>query len=229
MNNFRLNLRLRLRYLIYSIATVAVYSIIGSALGQETGGYIPGIGFFDFSISQVIAGVVVLYLQTSGVEVAMKFYTTNKVGALRAYRWLFGHRDVITINVSWKNHWESAKTFGLFGHVIPANLFGLGALLGIQTFFNQGIGFLFCFYVAGCVLLGMLSSLYAWEGLCDAEVTELHERPQSYDHAFTRAKLEQREEALRKQMEQLQEKERRRNAPAVPPSEKQKRTPPKPY
>jgi hypothetical protein len=229
MSNFYLNLRLRFRYLIYSMFTSVAYFIIGSVTGQGNGGYVPGIGFLDFGISQWIAGFVALYLQAFGIASAMTYYTGSKVGAGRAFRELFEHRDVISIDTSWQKHWRSAKKIALFDNVIPANLYGLGAVLGIVTYSTQGVGFSLYFYVISCLLLAGLSSMYANEHLCSAEVNELHERPQSYKNALTHAKREAVERAAMEQVKQRLEKERKRNSPVPPQSEKQKQPPHKPY
>ncbi|MCG6137089.1 MAG: hypothetical protein MET45_21060 [Nostoc sp. LLA-1] len=233
MSNFVLNLRLRFRYLIYSISTVAAYFIIGSVFGQETDSYIPYIGFLPYGVGQTIgltiAGIVALYLQTGGIANAMEFYTHNKVGKGRAARVLFAHRDVMQLDTSWEAQWRSTKRYALFCDVIPANLIGIGILLGVLTFMAQGIGFLPLFYTVGFCLLGGLSYSYATNHLCNHEMNELYERPQTYDNPLTRAKQELVERASIEQARQRLEKERRRNSPLPPQSEKQKQPPHKPY
>ncbi|MBE9082857.1 hypothetical protein IQ278_12105 [Tolypothrix sp. LEGE 11397] len=219
--------------MLYSLATFGAYFIIGSVFGQGTDSYIPYIGFLPYSIGQTIgltiAGIVALYLQTGGIANAMEFYSYNKVGKGRASRVLFAHRDVTQLDTSWEAQWQSTKHYALFCDVLPANLIGIGILLGVLTFMAQGIGFLPFFYTAGFCLLGGLSYSYATNHLCNPELSELYERPQTYDNAFTRAKQEIREQIAVKQAQETLEKERKRNSPLPPQSPTQQQPPRKPY
>jgi hypothetical protein len=211
--------------------TVGVCFAIGTVLGGSAEGYIPGIGFLSQSIGQMIAlgvaGLVALYLQTGGIKSAMEFYTLNKVGKGRVARVLVRHRDVVRIDTSWQSQWQATKEYALFNDVIPANLCGLGALLGILLFMAQGMGFLPFAVAIGFFLLSGLSYSYASNHLCDPEIAELYERPQTYDSAITHGKQEIVERASMQRAKEQIEKERKRNLP--PDNDKQRRPPRKPY
>lgn len=233
MSIFQLTLCLRVRYLLYSLVTVGVCFAIGTVLGGSADGYITGIGFVSQSIGHMIAlgvaGLVVLYLQTKGIQNAQDFYNHNKVGTGRAGRVLSRHRDVIKIDTSWQTHWRLTKKYCFFKDVIPANLLGLGALLGILLFMAQGMGFLPFAVAVGFFLLGGLSYSYASNHLCDPEMGELYERPQTYDSAISYAKQEIVERASMQRAKEQIEKERKRNLPPPPESDQQRRPPRKPY
>jgi hypothetical protein len=229
MSIFFLTLRLRLRYFIYSLFNFVAYPIIGSALEEKTSSNFLSITFYDLSISQWIAGAVALCLQVIGVRTAMEFYTENKVGKGRAYRGSIKHRDVMNIDTSWQTQWKSTKRYSLFHDVIPINLIGIIMLLGLPAIIFQRIGFVPLFGIIALGLLYVLSKSYANDHLCDPEMDELYKNPQSYDYALTAIKQEREEQIAMEQAKKRLEKERRRNSPVAPQSEKQKQPPRKPY
>ena len=233
MSIFQLTLCLRVRYLLYSLVTIGVCFAIGTVLGGSAEGYIPGIGFLSQSIGHmialVVAGLVALYLQTGGIKSAMEFYTLNKVGKGRAARVLIRHRDVMQIDTSWQSQWKSTKKYCFFYDVIPANLFGLGLLLGIFIYLTQGMGILPFAVAIGFFFLCALSVNYADDHLCDPEMTELYERPQTYDSAISNAKQEIVERASMQRAKEQIQKERKRNLPPPPENDQQRRPPRKPY
>jgi hypothetical protein len=188
MSIFQLTLCLRVRYLVYSVLTFVGYLAIATAM-LPSNWYIPGTGFVGTSaIPIVCATFVAFYLQTDGIKRAKEFYNYNKVGKGRAARVLIRHRDVMQIDTSWKEQWKATKRYCLFLNVIPANLFGLGVLLGILIFLNQGMDVLPFAVATGFFLLGGLSVNYAADHLCSVEVEELYSNHQTYDSAITQSK-----------------------------------------
>lgn len=230
MTIWRLALRLRVRYLFYFFVTAGICLFTYHVLSGVTAVYIPSI---ENSSSQTIAlgvaGLVTLYLQTAGIQKAMEFYTHNKVGTGRAARVLSRHRDVMELDSSWQTQWKTTKEYCFFNDVIPANLNGLGLLLGIFVYLTQGMGILAFAAPIGFFLIGCISSSYASNHLCDPEVGELYERPQTYDHAISTAKQDRIERALMRGAKEEKEKERKRNRPLPPEKDSQRSNPRKPY
>jgi hypothetical protein len=133
------------------------------------------------------------------------------------------------IDTSWKEQWKATKQYCFFYDVIPANLFGLGGLLGIFFYLTQGMGILPFAVAIGFFLLGGLSINYAADHLCSVEIEELYSNPQTYDTAITHGKQEIVERASMQRAKEQIEKERRRNMPLTPESDQQRRPPRKPY
>jgi hypothetical protein len=233
-SKFTLGLKLRVRYLLYSLGTAAAYFAIGTVMaGGGSGGYVPGVGFLSHSTGQTIAllcaGGVAVYLQIKGIERAMEFFRHNLIGRGRVNRALFKHRDLVQMDTSMEGNWQSTTRYSLFRDAIPANLYGLGALLAILTLLTKGLGLLCIFYGGACVLLGKLSENYAEHHLCSDEVTEMYENPGSYANVLTQAKQEYEEQVSLNRAQDLLERERRRNRPSPPESDEQFQPPDKPY
>jgi len=229
MSIFQLTLCLRVRYLVYSVLTFVGLHVITAALPSGNG-YIPGVGFFtNLTITAGIAGIIALYLQTGGINKAKEFYNHNKVGTGRAARVLIRHRDVMKLDNSWQTHWRLTKKYCFFKDVVPANLCGLGVLLGIFIYSSQGLGVLTFAVAIGFFLLSALSVNYAEDHLCNVETGELYERPQTYDSAISHAKQEIVERTSMQRAKEQIEKERKRNLPPPPESDQQRRPPRKPY
>ncbi|OPF19776.1 hypothetical protein B1L04_03050 [Microcystis aeruginosa KW] len=233
MSIFQLTLCLRFRYLVYSFVTYIGSSILFVYLAQTANWDMPGFAFFpQITFAHMIGGtlfIITLYLQTEGIRRAKEFYNYNKVGKGRAARVLIRHRDVMQIDTSWKEQWKATKQYCFFFDVIPANLFGLGGLLGIFFYLTQGMGILPFAVAIGFFILGGLSINYAADHLCNVEIEELYSNPQTYDTAITHGKQEIIERASMQRTKEQIEKERKRNMPLPPESDKQRRPPRKPY
>jgi len=233
MSIFQLCLCLRFRYLVYSFVTYIGSSILFVYLAQTANWDMPGFAFFpQITFAHMIGGtlcIIALYLQTKGIQNAKEFYNHNKVGLGRAARVLIRHRDVMQIDTSWQTQWKSTKKYCFFYDVIPANLFGLGLLLGIFIYLTQGMGILPFAVAIGFFLLSGLSVNYAEDHLCNVETNELYERPQHYDSAITHGKQEIVERVSMQRAKEQIEKERKRNLPPPPENDKQRRPPRKPY
>jgi hypothetical protein len=233
MSIFQLTLCLRLRYLVYSFLTYIGSSILFVYLAQTASWDMPGFAFFpQITFVQMIVGtncLIAFYLQTKGIQNAKEYYNYNKVGKGRAARVLSRHRDVMQINTSWQTQWKSTKKYCFFYDVIPMNLVGLGLLLGIFIYLTQGMGILPFAVAIGFFLLSALSVNYADDHLCNPEMTELYERPQTYDSAITHGKQEIVERASMQRAKEQIEKERKRNLPLSPENDQQRRPPRKPY
>jgi hypothetical protein len=215
-------LKLRLLYLIYSFVTFFCYSMI------LHGVFLNIANRYAYAILGVV-GIVALYLQTQGIDEVRDHYHHNKIGKGRAARVLYRHRDVMQIDTSWVSQWNSSRKHSLFSQVIPANLIGLVVLWGLFTFLARPSDLLFYGLAVGFLLLAGLSRSYADNHLNSPEIGELYERPQTFDSAFTNAKQEIVERASMQQAKEQIEKERRRNMPLPPESDKQRRPPRKPY
>lgn len=229
MSIFQLTLCLRLRYLFYSVLTFVGYIAIAAAM-PPSNWYIPVVGFVSNPAIPIgCATIVALHLQTGAITNAKEFYNYNKVGKGRAARVLIRHRDVMQIDTSWKEQWKSTRQYCFFFNVIPANLFGLGVLLGTLIYLTQGMGILPFAVAIGFFLLGGLSINYAADHLCSVEIEELYKNPETYNSAITHGKQEIVERASMQRAKEQIEKERRRNMPPPPESDRQRRPPRKPY
>ena len=233
MSLFWLCLFLRFQYLLYTFLTNVVYTILFAELSIAYNWDMPGFSFFpEFTFAHMIGStilIILLYLQTTGIKNAQDFYNHNKVGKGRAARVLIRHRDVMQIDTSWKEQWRSTKKYCFFKDVVPINLFGIGALLGIFFYLTGSTWMMPAAVAGGFFLLGGLSVSYASNHLCDPEMGELYERPQTYDSAISHAKQEIVERASMQRAKEQIEKERKRNLPPPPESDQQRRPPRKPY
>lgn len=231
-SKFTLMLRLRARYLVYSLISLFIYLALGSTLNSSPMGYNPAFGFSSHSSGQGLAflcGVgVAIYLLTQGTTQALNFYSHNKIGKGRVARAFFRHRDVVPVNNSVEAQWQSTIRYSFFAHVIPANLYGAAVLLGLGTLMTRGTLVLALFYAVALLLLGKLSDVYANQHLCSDEINEMYERPQSYVDVVTQAKQEVRERISQERTQELLERERQRNRPPLPKSN-QRAKPRKPY
>ena len=232
-SKFTLMLRLRARYLVYSLISLFIYLVLGSIFIRGSSmGYNPAFGFSSHSSGQGLAflcGVgVAFYLLSLGTSEAMNFYTHNKIGSGRVARAFFRHRDVVPVNNSVEAQWQSTIRYSFYAHVIPANLYGAAVLLGLGTLMTGGMGLLAIFYAVALFLLGKLSETYAKQHICSDETKELYERPHSYVDVITQAKQEVRERIAQERTQEMLERERQRNRPPLPKSN-QRAKPRKPY
>lgn len=230
MSRFILGLRLIFRYLVYCLITVCVYLMVAQFFGGDNGQYLYGYGYTSNTMLALIAGgCVALYLLFVGRQETLEFYTYNKVGSGRAARVLYRHRDVVQVDASWQFQWRAAVKYSFFYHVIPANVWGLGALLAVMHFFSEGTWLPSLLIGLVSYFFGMFSSWYAAHHLCNPEVNEMYERPQTYSDVISQEKQERSQRRAAHQAQEQLERERRRNRPMPPRSQRQKRPPRRPY
>jgi hypothetical protein len=183
------------------------------------------------TVSFFITFLITLYWQTIAIDNMKGFYNVNKVGKGRAFRALFQHRDVVNIDPSWESQWASTKVYCFFNDVVSAFLFGFAALL--VTLYALGhhniFGSMLLVFAAVSAILGGFSVSYANNHLCSEEVREMYERPETYNNALSVAKRDIIEQRSMQQAKEQIEKERKRNMPLPPESDKQRRPPRKPY
>lgn len=183
------------------------------------------------TVSFFITLVIALYWQTTGISNMKDFYNFNKVGRGRASRALFQHRDVINLDTSWQSHWSSTRVYCFFHDVVSAFLYGLAALL-VALYalgYRENFGSTLLIFACVSAIIGRFSVGYANNHLCNEEVREMYERPETYNNAITVAKRDIIEQRSMQQAKDLLEGERKRNSPLPPQNEKQKKPPRKPY